>query len=196
LELGEELWDPAMRRFTLLCDPGRVKRGLKPREELGPVLEEGKSYTLVIDRDWPDAAGADLQEGMRKSFQVLPPDDAPIDPKAWRIESPHAGTAEALVVRFGEPLDHALLERVVWVENPAGEKLVGTIETSDDETCWRFTPLEPWPAGEYQLVANTALEDLAGNAIGRPFDVDVFGPIQRTIETETVSIPFAVAPRQ
>ena len=32
LELGEELWDGDFRRFTLLCDPGRVKRGLKPRE--------------------------------------------------------------------------------------------------------------------------------------------------------------------
>ena len=31
LELGEELWDPAMQRFTLLFDPGRVKRRLVPR---------------------------------------------------------------------------------------------------------------------------------------------------------------------
>src|ERR1700674_285034 len=109
LELGEELWDPAMRRFTLLCDPGRVKRGLKPREELGPVLEEGKSYTLVVDRDWPDASGAILQAPGRKSFQVSPPDDTPIDPSVWKIEAPSAGTVDALVVRLGEPLDHSLL---------------------------------------------------------------------------------------
>src|SRR5205823_5383949 len=49
LELGEELWDGSGRRFTLVIDPGRIKRGLKPREDLGPVLEAGKSYTLVID---------------------------------------------------------------------------------------------------------------------------------------------------
>ena len=41
LELGEELWDPAMQRFTLLFDPGRVKRRLVPREELGAVLTAG-----------------------------------------------------------------------------------------------------------------------------------------------------------
>ncbi len=58
LELGEELWDREMRRFTLLFDPGRVKRGLTPREELGPVLEAGHDYTLVIDRDWPDATAS------------------------------------------------------------------------------------------------------------------------------------------
>ncbi|MGL5095416.1 MAG: hypothetical protein ACRDD1_07500, partial [Planctomycetia bacterium] len=38
LELGEELWDPSGKRLTLLLDPGRVKRGLKPREDVGPVL--------------------------------------------------------------------------------------------------------------------------------------------------------------
>src|SRR5262249_10534199 len=46
LELGEELWDRKGKRFTLFIAPGRIKRGLKPREDLGPVLEAGKSYTL------------------------------------------------------------------------------------------------------------------------------------------------------
>ena len=193
LELGEELWDPSMRRFTLLCDPGRVKRGLKPREELGPVLEEGKSYTLVIDRDWPDARGEKLQAPGRKAFQVLPPDDTPIDPSLWKIEPPPGGSSEAVSVRFPEPLDHSLLERVVSIANPAGQKVVGAIEISEDETCWRFRPQQPWTPGEYQLVADTRLEDLAGNAIGRAFDVDVFAPIRKTIETETVSVPFTVA---
>jgi hypothetical protein len=36
LELNEELWSGDGRRFTLLFDPGRIKRGLKPREEVGP----------------------------------------------------------------------------------------------------------------------------------------------------------------
>ena len=30
LELDEELWSTDGRRFTLLFDPGRIKRGLKP----------------------------------------------------------------------------------------------------------------------------------------------------------------------
>ncbi len=72
LELDEELWSPDGTRFTLLFDPGRVKRGLKPREELGPVLEAGKSYSLVIDADWPDATGNPLTAGFRKTFRVRP----------------------------------------------------------------------------------------------------------------------------
>src|SRR5579859_1325208 len=53
LELDEELWDPEGKRFTLFLHPGRIKLGLQPREELGPPLEEGKRYTLVIDAAWP-----------------------------------------------------------------------------------------------------------------------------------------------
>src|SRR6185436_4940440 len=39
LELAEELWDETGTRLTLLIHPGRIKRGLKPIEESGPVLE-------------------------------------------------------------------------------------------------------------------------------------------------------------
>jgi hypothetical protein len=34
----------------------------------------------------------------------------------------------------------------------------------------------------------------AGNAIGRAFEVDEAKPIDKRIETQTVSIPFTVAP--
>ncbi len=40
------------------------------------------------------------------------------------------------------------------------------------ETRWTFTPRAPWRPGEYQLVAAATLEDVAGNRIGRPFEVD------------------------
>jgi hypothetical protein len=194
LELGEELWDPAMRRFTLLCDPGRVKRGLRPREELGPVLEEGKTYALVIDREWPDAQGRILARPIEKTFHVLAADEVPIDPMSWQIESPRAGSRDALVVRFGEPLDRSLVERLVWVEHDAGEKVAGAIDVGDDESSWQFVPDRPWPSGQCRLVVDTALEDVAGNAVGRAFDVDTFGPIQQKIESKVVAIPFTVIP--
>jgi len=194
LELGEELWDGDYRRFTLLCDPGRVKRGLKPREELGPVLREGESYTLVVDHDWRDATRTPLNSGARKEFSVGPPDDTPVDPANWEIAPPAAEGHDPLLVRFGESLDHSLLERIVWVADASGRKVAGTIATGDGEACWQFTPTEPWPAGKYHLVAETTLEDLAGNSIGRPFEVDEFKPVEQRIETKTVEIPFEVEP--
>ena len=68
LELDQELWDKSAQRLTVFCDPGRIKRGLKPREEFGPVLVEGKRYTLVIDTGLEDANGNPLKE----RFQKLP----------------------------------------------------------------------------------------------------------------------------
>jgi hypothetical protein len=192
LTIGEELWDPAGTRFTLFLDPGRIKRGLKPREESGPVLEEGKSYTLVIDTGWWDAAGNPLKAGYRKSFKAGPEVERPVDPRQWKVTAPPAGSREPLVVRFPEPLDHALLQRVLWVTGPDGGGVVGTVAVSDEETCWRLTPEKPWRAGGHHLVAETILEDLAGNAIGRPFEVDVFHPVQKRLQTDTIKVPFEV----
>jgi len=192
LELGEELWDADQQRFTLLFDPGRVKRGLKPREELGPAIVEGRSYSLVVDGAWRDATRTPLNSGARKHFRVGPPDENPIDTATWELAAPAAESRDPLLLRFGEPLDHSLLERVVRIVGPDGEHLAGTIATGDGEACWQFTPAEPWPLGDYQLTADTTLEDLAGNAIGRAFEVDEFDKIDERVETQSVSIPFTV----
>jgi hypothetical protein len=192
LELDEELWDPQAKRFTLFFDPGRIKRGLKPREDVGPAVEQGKSYTLVIDRAWSDAKGNPLKESFRKRFQVGPPEERPPDPKTWKIRSPRAGGAEPVVVTFPKPMDHALLGRLLWITDPSNRKVAGSIAITKEETCWTFTSRESWAAGTYHLVAGTTLEDLAGNSIGRPFDLDVLHPLQRHLTEQTVRVPFDV----
>jgi hypothetical protein len=194
LDLDEELWDPAGKRFTLFFDPGRIKRGLKPREELGPPLEDGKSYTLVVDRQWSDAAGNPLKESFRKAFTVGPPDDEAVEPKTWKIAPPAAGKAGELVVRFPKSMDHALLHRMLWVNDATGKTVDGTIAVGDEETTWRFKPALPWQVGKYHLVADTAFEDLSGNSIGRPFEVDVFRPVGSDTRAKTVQIPFEIMP--
>jgi hypothetical protein len=195
LELPQELWDPETKRFTLFCDPGRVKRGLKPREEDGPVLEEGKRYTLVVDRAWTDAEGNPLKESFRKSFTVGPPDETQPDPKKWKLTAPDAGAMTPLTVVSPKSLDHALFNRLVWVEDDGGRKLAGSVVIDEQEKRWRFTPKDAWQPGTYRLVADVRLEDLAGNSIARPFEVDVFRPVQREIKSETASIPFTVKGR-
>jgi hypothetical protein len=194
LEVGEELWDPAGKRFTLFLDPGRIKRGLKPREDLGAVLEAGKKYTLVIDRDWSDAQGNPLGEPYRKAFEATAAADQPPDPKTWKVEAAPAGTTRPLDVRFPGPLDHALLQRLVRVTDAAGREVAGTVTVSDQETRWHFTPSAPWQPGEYRVTVDTALEDLAGNSIGRPFEVDAFHPARSTAG-KPVTLPFTVRER-
>jgi sugar phosphate isomerase/epimerase len=192
LELDEELWSADGKRFTLLFDPGRVKRGLKPREEVGPSLEEGKAYTLVIDRAWEDENGVPLKGPFRKSFSVGPPDDTPIDPDRWAITPPTAA-APRLAVKLDKPLDHELLHRMVWVVGPGGQKLDGTLEVPDRADAWSFRPAgDKWPPGEYKLVIDTRLEDPCGNRVGRPFEVDVFKPVPKKVEGRTVERRFTV----
>lgn len=191
LELDEELWSPDGTRFTLFFDPGRIKRGLKPREEAGPALEEGKTYTLVIDRAWEDADGTPMKETFRKTFKVGAPDDTQPDVKTWKLTPPKSGRA-ALRVTFPKPMEHALLHRLLWVVDGEGKRVAGTIAVSDRETAWAFTPAADWREGSYKLVADTRLEDLSGNSLGRPFEVDVLRKVERTIKTETVGLPFRV----
>jgi hypothetical protein len=192
LDLDEELWDRQGRRFTLFLDPGRIKRGLKPREDVGPVFEEGKSYTLVIDHEWPDAAGNPLRQTFRKQIHVGPPDDEQPDPNNWKVTPPAGGSTEPLVIQFPEPLDHAMLHRVIVVHDSASRLVNGTVTVEDRETRWSFTPAVEWRAGEYTIEVQTDLEDLAGNSIARVFDVDLLEPISRSIKAERWSLPFHV----
>src|SRR5262249_419301 len=113
LELEQELWNPDCTRFTLLFDPGRVKRGLASREEAGPVREEGKTYTLVVSREWTDANGEPLKETFKKTFRALAPDDKLPDLNKWKLEAPAAGATKPLTVSFEKSLDYALVQRLL-----------------------------------------------------------------------------------
>ena len=173
LPLDEELWDRGATRLTLLLDPGRIKSGLVPHAELGRAIEQGHDVTLAIDEGWPDASGRPLAVEFRRSFRVGAADQVPPDPSSWRLDPPRAGGRQPLRVTLGETLDHALLHRLVWVEDGAGNKLSGSVALGDDERSWSFTPAAPWSAGAYSLRVDRRLEDLAGNRIGRAFEVDL-----------------------
>ena len=193
LPLGEEFWAYDYRRYTVFFDPGRVKQGIRPNEELGRPLTAGESYTLVVDADWPDAEGAPLKEEFQKDFTVGAADEKPLDTAAWRLRVPTSGTTSRLVVSFPEPLDHGLLQRGLTVEDAGGNRLDGEAEITNWETRWSFTPARPWAAGAYSLVALSILEDLAGNRIGVPFEIDVFEQIDEPTEQETYRVPFEIS---
>jgi hypothetical protein len=188
---NQELWDPNFKRLTVTFDPGRIKRGLTANERMGPPIVAGKQYTLVIDKGWPDARGVAMVEGFRKSYRGGPAQRTPPDPQAWRITPPKPGTLDILVVDFPTPMNYPLMQRMIQVVGPGGP-LVGSISVMKQETEWGFTPREPWKAGDYRLVINTGIEDLAGNHIGQPFDIDTFDKVTQKITTETVSVPFRI----
>jgi hypothetical protein len=190
LELDEELWDREGKRITLLFDPGRIKRGVLPLAEVGGALKPGETYRLVVDSSWLDAIGLPLARGMEKHFTVVEADRVSPNVASWKVTAPT--TSEPLTILFPEPMDEALLHRMILVRAANGKEIPGEVKVSQQETRWTFQPAMAWTSGNYLVEVDTALEDLAGNKIGRLFDVDVFEKVDRTIRTTKVTIPFTV----
>ena len=188
---GEELWDPAYRRLTMTFDPGRIKRGLTSNQAMGPPITEGDRYRFVIDAAWPDARGVPMIEGFSKSFRGGPEERNPPDPHNWRITAPQSNTTASFTVDFPTPMNYALLEKMLHITD-ARNPIPGVTGVSRQETRWSFTPRDPWKAGQYQLVADVAIEDLAGNHIGQPFDVDLLKHPPQPVAAKIVTLPFSI----
>ena len=192
LEIEQEFWSRDSKRLTLLLDPGRIKRGLKPREEMGPILVEGKTYELVVDGDWPSSHGQMLGQDFVKRFRVIAADNSQPDPFKWKVTSPAADTTDRLTVRFANPIDHSMLYRSIRVLDSAGKEIAGEIEISNHEKTWAFKPNLRWPSGVLKLKVNPTLEDNAGNSIGRPFDVDLLEKTKSSKSSEAIELEFQV----
>jgi hypothetical protein len=89
-------------------------------------------------------------------------------------------------------MDQALAQRLLRVEDESGAPVEGSVLLTDQERRWTFTPGSVWRPGRYQLIIPTTLEDLAGNNIGKPFEVDLFEGVDRRLSTTTVKLPFEI----
>ncbi|MEE8586976.1 MAG: hypothetical protein V3T83_19210, partial [Acidobacteriota bacterium] len=136
---------------------------------------------------WTDARGNPLKAGFEKPFQVVGPDYRSPRPADWPLSSPGSGTRDPLQIDLPEPLDHALLGRLLRVEDTTGSPIPGRLEISRQETLWSFIPAQPWQSGSYRLRIGSWLEDLAGNNLRRPFDTDLSQhPEEEDVQAETV----------
>jgi hypothetical protein len=171
VNVGQELWDRSGKQLTLLFDPGRIKHGLRPRQELGPVLQQGADYVLSIDAAWKDAVGRPLARSFQKKFSVAAPDMQPPVPAQWHIRAPAAGTTSPLEIAFHEPLDYALAQHSIQIVSPSGSPVGGEVTLVRQEKNWEFAPTSVWLPGQYAIVIDGRLEDLAAHSVGRPFEV-------------------------
>ena len=85
-----------------------------------------------------------------------------------------------------------MLGRVVWVADAVGEQVPGTLTVGGGERVLTFAPGTPWKRGAYKLMVDSRLEDVCGNRVGEPFEVDVFKPVTRKIESKTFERLFMV----
>lgn len=190
LPLDVAMWNDDRTRYTVLFDPGRVKRGILPNEQMGRPLVEGRRYVLVVDAAWSDGNGLPLVAPHRHEFTVGPPLERAIDAARWELTVPPADTRAPLEVRFDRALDYALLHRALVVASPDGQPLRGDIEVGAGETSWRFVPDDPWTNDEHALIARTMLEDPSGNRIGRAFEVGPGDASPRPASTAPFALPF------
>jgi hypothetical protein len=191
LEIDDELWNADQTRVTLLVDPGRIKKEVKPRIDLGPVFEAGKKYTLVVSGKWPTLSGDPLGKDATKAVTATAALDGALDPKAWTV-SPPKGRDGALMVAFGRPMDHPLLARCLTVLKPDGQPLAGTGEPTDNDRAWTFRATAAWQPATYTLRVDPVLEDVCGNRVGRPFEVDLLRPAPKEVKAGPVDLPFVV----
>ena len=170
--LEQELWSPERHLLTVLMHPGRVKTGLIANETLGRALKPG----TVVRLAWN---GQTL-----KTWAVGPADTAPLDPSAWRVSPPAAGSKRPLMVRFDHPID-ALDVNLLAVAEPSGERLPGQGALGPGELSWTFRPARPWRSARYRLRLNPELEDACGNRVGEAFE----HPAGRLQRASAYSVP-------
>jgi len=89
-------------------------------------------------------------------------------------------------------MDHALALRMIRVIDQSGAALEGKIALEDHEGRWVFVPTRAWSRGPHRVAVQTTIEDLAGNNIGKPFEVDLFDSVQRKLSSSSVTLPFEV----
>ena len=196
LATDTELWDRSHQRLTILLDPGRIKRGLRPNNELGAPLVSGRRYRLRIDSTWRDADGAPLIASHEKSFIAAPPARTPLSTREWRVTAPQPGTIDPIQLHLPRPIDHALAQRLVSVDGPGGASVVVTSWTVDAERTIHLVPRVPWAPGNYRVRVGAEIEDVAGNNLQRLFDVDLADPATRPRDNVTVeSIRVRIPPR-
>jgi hypothetical protein len=193
LPVEANFWSPDHTRYTLFFDPGRVKDGILPNRQSGRPLRAGRRYALDIASAWTDANGLPLKAGYRHAFRVGPPVDEAIAPSDWTIARPAHGTRDRLIVRFPRPLDHGIVARALSVETADHRPVDGEISLESHDTAWIFTPVAPWQSGEYNLVAQSFLEDPQGNQIGRAFEALADEPRQTDrAQDDSFRIPFTI----
>jgi hypothetical protein len=168
-----ELWTEDAQRFTLWIHPGRVKQGVNLREDFGPVLNPGRNYTLLIERSVQSQNGQPIEQAYRKEFSTVSDDRSRPLPQNWKLTLPPTGSRKPLRVDFGEPLDHALVQRCVEVSTAQGRRVDCRITLLNDDSVALLTPSVPWLETDHRLIVAPILEDLAGNTPVRIFDTDL-----------------------
>ncbi|NNE94135.1 MAG: hypothetical protein HKN23_21010 [Verrucomicrobiales bacterium] len=184
-----ELWDETQKRMTLWFHPGRQKPGVNLNVEFGPILETGKWYRLDISEQWKTESGERLEGGSAMVFRAGAKDTWQPKPSRWQFEGAKLIPLGSWNPRIEEQLDPVSLRTSLKIRSADGEefqpRVSGDLVLQEPDG----KSLSP---GEYELVVSPKLEDLAGNSIARPFNVDLEKNPNFKPRTEPVVVQFEI----
>jgi hypothetical protein len=172
LVVDQELWDGQMKTVTILFDPGRIKRGLRPNLEMKPALAQGELYTLRVQEGWKDIDGLPTTKPFTKTFRCIKADRLSPVASSYEVIAPQFENS-SLILNLREPHDFTLLSNGLKVFDSMHNIIEGTVIVRDNESAIEFVPKNPWLESNYTIRINPLLEDLAGNNLNRLFDEDL-----------------------
>ncbi len=170
LDNSQPLWNGDRTRLTLLLNPGRIKRGVGPNAKLGPALNEGETYRLIVDSSIKDAKGHALAGGFTHTFMVTAPVHRVLHIDGLDTSGIVAGTKDTLKLSFPQLMDVNQLRRLLVVTTGTGEPVAGSIQPADQPYTLLFTPDRPWREERYALEISSYVEDISGNTFLAAFD--------------------------
>lgn len=177
-----ELWDETFTRMTLWFHPGRQKPGVNLNVEIGPILEEGKRYRLEISSEWKTESGDQVPNASAHEFSAGSVDVRQPQPGNWEIfeiSGMHVvgvDTIEILDPESAKKRVRATVDGVSAAVLQKGNLLLVEV------------PRVGWKTG--RIVVDPLLEDLAGNSVARPFNLDLESEIEFKESTEKIEIDF------
>lgn len=174
--LEQELWSPSGKILTILLHPGRVKSGLRARDEMGPILSVGDDVALALD-------GVPI-----KRWRVGPADKIGPMASAWKVSAVRVESKQPLVVALDGPIDGRDADYLA-IADFRDRRVAGRAQLTNGESTWTFTPSAPWRPGAYKLVVRGTLEDPAGNRLGSHFETSTYSPPGPPVDAV---VPFAV----
>lgn len=192
LDLDAELWNKDHNRLTLWLDPGRIKTDLIPNRNQGIPIHSGHKYRIEISGRWRSAKGVPLGRDYYKIFYVGEAIREKLNPAKWELNLPATGTREELEVLFDRPPDLLMAVDGSRIRNSKGKSLEGEWKVSASYEEIQFIPLNNWKIGEYELLIDSSLEDLAGNTVNRLFDTNLQSDEVGSTTGNEIIIPFAL----
>jgi len=177
-----ELWDETFTRMTLWFHPGRQKPGVNLNVEIGPILEEGRRYRLEISDEWKTESGDHFEGSSTHEFVAGPLDDKQPDPANWNIFE--ITRMHIVAVKPNEVLDPESAKKRIHAFVDGEPRKVsfvnGLIHIDVNRTGWKSG----------RLIIDPRLEDLAGNSVVRPFNLDLEADSKSIEITDPIEIEF------